>query len=75
MSMNLERDLFSKVRLLPTEQRREVLELVTRLQHERRIPKRGKSLAGLWAKYRIDLSQEVIRQARHQMWIRFPRDV
>ena len=71
--MNLEHELLGKVRMLPSEQKREVIDLVNRLQQAHRVPKRGKSLAGLWSKYDIALSQDDIQQARHHMWSTFPR--
>ena len=74
MPMDLETELLNKVRMLPSEQQREVIDLVNRLQHQRTAPKKGKSLAGLWAKYNIDLSAEELTKQRHEMWAKFPRN-
>ena len=73
MPMNLERELLNRVRTLPSEQQREVVELVNRLQRTRSFPKKGKSLAGLWTKYNIDLSEDDLKKVRTEMWAKFPR--
>lgn len=71
--MRLEEDLVSKVRTLQPHQQREVLDFASWLS-ERNVRKKGKSLAGLWSKYDINLSEEDFKQLRSEAWSGFPRD-
>jgi len=70
--MGIDSSLLVKLRLLPAEQQREVLDFVdflaSRVQRER--PRR--SLAGLWSGF--DVSAEDLEQARRELWGGFPRE-
>ena len=72
MVMNLEDELLQRLRELPPEKRREVLDFTNRLRQPN-PPKTGKSLAGLWSKYNVDLSADDFKQLRREMWANFPR--
>ena len=73
--ISVEEDLLNKVRTLPLEKQRKVLDFVQRLEEPTSKKKAGKSLAGLWAKYKIDISAEDIKELRREMWAKFPRDL
>lgn len=73
MVMKLEEDLLRRLRSLPPDAQREVLDFTTWLE-ERRTPKKGKSLAGLWSKYDIAISEDELKQLRREMWSKFPRE-
>ena len=66
--MNIEQDVVAKLRVLPPERQREVLDFVEFLQ-QKSIPTRARrSSMGLWADLAIDLTDEDIAAARHEMW-------
>ncbi len=66
--------LVEKLRELPEDKQREVLELLESLVANAKDPKPLKSLEGLWAGRGIDLTREDIDEARREMWGNFPRE-
>ena len=73
--MTLEQEILDAVRALPADRRRELLDQVSRLRDEAtQPPKPRKSGRGLWADLNIDLSADVIDEARREMWKTFVRD-
>jgi len=64
-----------KLRELPPEKQKEVLEFVESLKRRNgpRAPRR--SLLGLWADLNVHVTEEDIAQARREMWGNFPRDI
>ena len=67
--MTLEQEILAAVRALPADKQREFLDHVKRLRAEAtQPPKPRKSGRGLWADLDIDLSAEVIDEARQEMW-------
>ena len=72
--MTIEEQVLDKLRALPPERQREVLDFVTRLKGERgKASRRG--LAGLWASLHLSVTEEDIDQVRREMWGAFPREI
>jgi hypothetical protein len=67
--MTLEQEILDAVRALPTDKQQEFLDHVKRLRDEATQPRKPReSGRGLWADLNIDLSAEVIDEARREMW-------
>jgi hypothetical protein len=73
--MTIEEQVLEKLRELPPEKQREVLDFVDRLKTENGEKKPLPSLRGLWAGMNIDITDEDIAEARREMWGNFPRDI
>ncbi len=73
MVTNLEETLLDKVRELPDNKKREVLDFAESLREKHQMA--GKSLAGLWSDLSIDIPDEEWKKIRAEMWANFPRDV
>ena len=73
--MNLEQAVLDKLRELPSNQQQEVLDFAEFL-HQKTMTKRPlKSVKGLWADLKVDITEEDIAQARQEMWGNFPREI
>ena len=74
-TVNIEQAVVEKLRVLPVEKQREVLDFAEFLQRKSvpRPPRR--SLKGLWADLKIDLTEADIAEVRREMWRNFPRDI
>lgn len=73
--MTIEEQVLEKLRELPPEKQKEVLDFVDRLKTEKGEKKPLRSLRGLWAGMDIDMTAEDIAEARREMWGNFPRDI
>lgn len=73
--MTIEEQVLEKLRALPPEKKREVLEFVESLGTQNGQTKQLKSLLGLWKTIQPDFSEEEIAEARREMWGDFPRDL
>jgi hypothetical protein len=74
--MTIEQQVVEKLRDLPPEKQKEVLDFVDFLKEKNGAPKKAlRSLRGLWADLNIHISEEDIAQARREMWGNFPRDI
>jgi mRNA-degrading endonuclease RelE of RelBE toxin-antitoxin system len=73
--MTIEQQVLEKLRNLPPEQQKEVLELVDFLKEKSGPKKPRRSLLGLWADLNVHITEEDIAEARRAMWSNFPRDV
>jgi hypothetical protein len=67
--------VLEKLRDLPPEKQKEVLDFVEFLKEKNRTKHPRRSLLGLWADLNIDLTGEDIAAARREMWGNFPRDI
>ncbi|MGG6294969.1 DUF2281 domain-containing protein [Leptolyngbya sp. AN02str] len=71
---NLEQAILENLRQLPPDKQQEVLDFAEFLR-EKIVPKQPRrSLKGLWADQNIQITEEVIAEARHEMWGNFPRE-
>jgi Protein of unknown function (DUF2281) len=73
--MNIEQHVLEKLRDLPPQKQKEVLDFVDFLKEKNGPEKRLRSLRGLWADLNIHITEEDIAQARREMWGNFPRDI
>ena len=73
--MTIEEMVLEKLRGLPPEKQKVVLQFVQSLEPARGTKKPLRSLEGLWADLEIDITEEDIAEARREMWGNFPRDI
>jgi hypothetical protein len=73
--MSIEQEVLEKLRELPPEKQKEVLDFVDFLKGQNGPKKPLRSLRGLWKDLNIDITEEDIAQARREMWGNFPRDI
>jgi len=72
--MNLEQAVLDKFRALPPDKQQEILDFAEFLQQKNRPKKPLKSVKGLCADLKVDITEEDIAQARQEMWGNFPRE-
>lgn len=73
--MTIEQKVIEKLRELPPEKQREVLEFLESTKEKNGDGKPRRSLLGLWSDLNIRISEEDIRETRREMWGNFPRDL
>ena len=73
--MTIEEQVLEKLRDLPFDKQKEVLDFVDFLKQKNGPKKPLKSLRGLWADLGIHITEEDITEARREMWGNFPRDI
>ena len=74
--MGITEEVIEKLRALPEEKQRLVLEYVESLGGPPKPPSEAPvRLKGLWAGLGIDVSEEDITEARREMWVNFPREL
>jgi len=73
--MSIEQQVLEKLRALPPDKQKEVLDFVDFLNEKNGTKKPLRSLLGLWADLNINITEEDIAEARREMWVKFPRDV
>jgi Protein of unknown function (DUF2281) len=69
---SIEESLIAKLRDLPPEKQKEVLDFASFLTTQQPTRPKLKSLRGLWKG--VDISEEDIAEARKEMWGNFPRE-
>jgi hypothetical protein len=69
---SIEEAVVAKLRKLPEEKQREVLDFASFLGTKEKRPR--KSLYGLWKGLGVSISEEDIAEARKEMWGNFPRE-
>jgi len=74
VTMSIEELVVEKLRGLPPDQKREVLEFVESLRERNGAKKPLQSLHGLWADLGVEITEEDIADARREMWGTFPRE-
>jgi len=73
--MTIEEKVVEKLRALPPEKQKEVLDFVHSLEENHGSPRKLRSLEGLLEDLNVDFTEEDIAQARREMWSNFPPDV
>jgi len=73
--MTIEQQVLEKLRGLPPEKQKEVLEFVRLMKEKNGAKKPLRSLRGLWADLNIQITEDDIAEARREMWGNFPRDM
>jgi hypothetical protein len=74
-SVPLTEMLVEKVRLLPVDKQRSVLDFVEYLIHKSTPKAPRQSARGLWADLDVKVTDEDLARARREMWGNFPRDL
>lgn len=72
--MTIEEAVIEKLRALPPERQREVLDFVEFLEQrgQRKRPRKG--VKGLWADLGVTITEADIAEVRREMWESFPRE-
>ncbi|HTS12725.1 MAG TPA: hypothetical protein VMH00_11455 [Candidatus Limnocylindrales bacterium] len=73
--MTIEDLVLERLRELPAEKQKEVLDFLNSLLEGNDTKKPLRSLRGLWADLNVNITEEDIAEARHEMWGSFPREV
>jgi hypothetical protein len=73
--MTIEQQVVEKLRALPPEKQREVLEFVDALKQQPASKTPRRSLLGLWSGLNAHITEDDIAEARREMWGSFPRDI
>jgi len=73
--MTIEEMVLEKLRELPPEKQKEVLEFLDSLKSDGGPKKPLRSLEGIWEDLNIEITEEDIAEARREMWGNFPRDI
>jgi hypothetical protein len=73
--MTIEELVLDKLRELPPDKQKAVLEFVESLKKAAQPGKPLRSLEGLWADLDINITEQDIGEARREMWGNFPRDI
>jgi hypothetical protein len=71
--VTIEEQIVEKLRDLPPEKQKKVLEFVDSLKKDSGPKTPRRSLRGLWADLNIHITEEDIAEARREMWGNFPR--
>ena len=72
--METEQIVLSKLRRLPPDKKREVLDFVEFLEMKSARKRPYRSLEGRWADLGVHISEEDVAEARREMWGNFPRE-
>src|SRR5208337_4110124 len=75
LAMTIERKVLEKLRDLPPDKQKAVLDFVESLNKEEGKKGALRSVEGLWADLDIQITEEDIAEARREMWGNFPRDI
>lgn len=73
--MNIEQAVLEKLRELPLDKQQELLDFAEFL-HQKSTAKRPlRSVKGLCADLKVDITEKDISEARKEMWGDFPKDI
>lgn len=73
--MNLEEAVLEKLRHLPVDKQQQLLDFAEFLYQKTTLQTPLRTVRGLCADLKVDITEEDIAQARQEMWGNFPRDV
>jgi hypothetical protein len=74
-TVTIEQQVLEKLRGLPPDKQKEVLDFVDFLKERKETTGPRRSLLGLWKDLNIHITEEDIAEARREMWGNFPRDI
>ena len=75
VAITIEEMVLERLRDLPPEKQKEVLDFVDFLKEKNGPKKARRSLLGLWSDLDIHITEGDIAEARREMWGNFPRDI
>jgi hypothetical protein len=73
--MTIEEMVLERLRDLPADKKKVVLEFVESLKNAATNRDTLRSLRGLWANFGFDVTEKDIADARRTMWNNFPREI
>ena len=73
--MTIEQQVLERLRELPPEKQKEVLDFVDLLKRKNGPKAPRRSLLGLWSDLDTHITEEDIAEVRREMWSNFPRDI
>jgi predicted signal transduction protein with EAL and GGDEF domain len=73
--MNIEQAVLEKLRQLPVDKQQQLLDFAEFLSQKTTSKMPLRSVRGLCADLKVDITEEDIAQARQEMWGNFPRDL
>lgn len=73
--MTVEQAVLQSLQALPSDKKQEVLDFVEFLRSKTMANQARRNPIGLFAHLQIDISEDDIAEARHEMWGNFPRDI
>jgi Protein of unknown function (DUF2281) len=74
-AINLEQQILGAIRTLPVQQQHEVLDFAEFLYQKAVVKSPHRSLKGLCADLKIQITEADISEARQEMWGDFPREI
>ncbi|HAZ46515.1 MAG TPA: hypothetical protein DDW76_23540 [Cyanobacteria bacterium UBA11369] len=73
--MNIEQAVLEKLRQLPVDKQQELLDFVEFLYQKMMVKSPLRSVRGLCADLKVDITEADIAEARKEMWGNFPREI
>jgi hypothetical protein len=74
-AINLEQQILGAIRALPVQQQHEVLNFAEFLHQKTETKPPRRSLKGLCADLKLQITEADINEARQEMWGNFPREI
>ena len=74
-AINIEQQILGSIRTLPLEQQHEVLNFAEFLHQKAAVKIPRRSLKGLGADLKFQITEADIDEARQEMWGNFPREI
>ena len=74
-AINLEQQILGAIRALPVQQQHEVLKFAEFLHQKAATKPPRRSLKGLCADLKLQITEADINEARQEMWGNFPREI
>ena len=72
--MDIQRAIMEKVKTLPDDKQKEVLDFIESIQQKEGVKRPRRSLKGLWADLGVDISEQDVTEVRRMMQEKFPRE-
>ena len=72
--MDIGQVVVEKLRTLPPEEQKEVLDFVDFLHQKRIVKGPRRSVKGIWADLGVDITEDDVAEVRREMWTNFPRE-
>ncbi|MEH2013848.1 DUF2281 domain-containing protein [Nostoc sp.] len=73
--MNIEEAVLERLRQLPIDKQQQLLDFAEFLSQKTTPKTTLRTVRGLCADLKVDITEEDIAQARQEMWGNFPRDI
>jgi hypothetical protein len=74
-TINLEQQILGAIRTLPVQQQHQVLDFAEFLHQKALVKSPRRSLKGLGADLKIQITEADVSEVRQEMWGNFPREI